>query len=338
MAREKKGDRVNGPYKRGAGWRVVVVRGGCRIDRTYPTEEEARAVAREAGRQLGALSTSVGEAVDGYLDDAARRQVKARSVETYRKRLELLLDPIWGLPVSVLSPVRAAALYQRLVGVVAVDTHRGALIVARTWSSWCVDAGYLRLSPFARVKGVGRRRRGKPQLHLTEARTLLDACLARPGDRGAIVTAALLLLGCRVGDLVDRRVRDLDDEGRLLWIPEAKTEAGRRVLEVPAILRPHLVALAAGRSPFDPLVGMTREGAWAAVRRLCRIAGVPVVSPHGLRGTHSSLARAAGATAEVVAGQLGHAGTAVQDAHYVAPGIAQLVTQQRALRVLDGGR
>jgi hypothetical protein len=34
-------------------------------------------------------------------------------------------------------------------------------------------------------------------------------------------------------------VRDLDDEGRLLWIPETKTEAGKRTLPVPEVLNPH---------------------------------------------------------------------------------------------------
>jgi hypothetical protein len=37
--------------------------------------------------------------------------------------------------------------------------------------------------------------------------------------------------------------RDVDDDGRLLWIPATKTPAGRRTVEVPEVLRPHLVRL-----------------------------------------------------------------------------------------------
>jgi hypothetical protein len=43
------------------------------------------------------------------------------------------------------------------------------------------------------------------------------------------------------------------DEGRLLWIEGAKTRAGDVVIEVPEILRPHLLRLAAGREPDAPL-------------------------------------------------------------------------------------
>ena len=42
-------------------------------------------------------------------------------------------------------------------------------------------------------------------------------------------------------------VRDLDDDGKLLWIPDSKTEAGRRTLQVPELLRPMLKALAEGK-------------------------------------------------------------------------------------------
>lgn len=36
-----------------------------------------------------------------------------------------------------------------------------------------------------------------------------------------------LLLGLRAGEVISRVVRDLDDDGRLLWIPDAKTAKGR---------------------------------------------------------------------------------------------------------------
>ena len=52
-----------------------------------------------------------------------------------------------------------------------------------------------------------------------------------------------LRLGLRAGEVVSRVVRDLDDGGWLLWIPCSTTEAGRRTLEVPELLRPHPLAL-----------------------------------------------------------------------------------------------
>jgi integrase len=59
----------------------------------------------------------------------------------------------------------------------------------------------------------------------------------------------------RASEIVSRVVRDLDDDGRLLWIPTSKTEAGRRNLRVPDTLRPYLQRLAADRKPLDLLFG-----------------------------------------------------------------------------------
>ena len=277
--------------------------------------------------------------VNRFLDAATRRELKPRTVEAYRKRLELLLEPAWDLPMVNLTPMRAKNLYDRLVGSVAVDTHRQALIYAKSMGAMCVEDGVVKRNPFAQVKGVGRRKRGiesKQQLTANESATLIDYCLAHISDWRALATASLLLLGCRVSELMDRRVRDLDSGGRFLWIPSSKTEAGRRLLEVPLIIRPHLLALAGDRPGMERLFGRRRESTHRAVRRMCELAGVPQVGPHSLRGTHSTLARAAGATAEIVAAALGHASTAVQDQHYVADGVAAIVQQRAAWRVLDG--
>ena len=51
----------------------------------------------------------------------------------------------------------------------------------------------------------------------------------------------------RMGRSFSRQVLvDRDDEGKLLWIPDSKTEAGRRTLQVPELLRPMLNELARG--------------------------------------------------------------------------------------------
>ena len=55
-------------------------------------------------------------------------------------------------------------------------------------------------------------------------------------------------MGMRANEIVTRVVRDLNDDGKLLWIPDSKTEAGPRTLQVPE-LRPYLKALAEGKSP-----------------------------------------------------------------------------------------
>jgi integrase len=138
----------------------------------------------------------------------------------------------------------------------------------------------------------------------------------------------------------DNRVaRDLDDEGRLLWIPETKTEAGRRTLRVPEVLRPYLQALAEGKPPEARLFGKHwRDWPREWVERICAVAGVPKVSAHSMRGLHSTLAMEAGVTGAAVAASLGHESVSTTTQSYVSPEAVATARQDRALTVLAGGR
>jgi integrase len=106
---------------------------------------------------------------------------------------------------------------------------------------------------------------------------------------------------------VSRVVRDLDDGGKLLWIPDSKTEAGRRTLRVPELLQPYLARLAEGKPSETLLFGHHwRDWVRKWVARICTAAGVPSVTAHGMRGLHSTLAVEHGVSAQVVAAALGH--------------------------------
>jgi len=107
----------------------------------------------------------------------------------------------------------------------------------------------------------------------------------------------------------------------VLVIPRAKTRAGVRRLRIPDIPQPLLGALASDKEPNDALFGPTAHRWWLrlAVRRICGIAKTPVVSPHGLRGTHATLAVQAGVTGDAVAAALGHESFAVTTPHYAKP-------------------
>jgi integrase len=79
--------------------------------------------------------------------------------------------------------------------------------------------------------------------------------LADDGEGGAIAALLALVMGMRASEIVSRVVRDLDDDGKLLWIPDSETEAGRRTLQVPAFLQPFLKQLADGKSSDAKLFG-----------------------------------------------------------------------------------
>ena len=148
-----------------------------------------------------------------------------------------------------------------------------------------------------------------------------------------------LLMGTRCNEIVSRVVRDLDDDGRLLWIPDSKTFKGRRTLLIPDQLQPYMKRLAEGKLPSDPLFG-AHDRDWPRhwVQRICREAGVPVVTAHGQRGLHATLAVEAGVTARAVADALGHESFKTTTQSYARPDGVGLAQQARVLTVLQGGK
>ena len=222
---------------------------------------------------------------------------------------------------------------------VAVDTHRNVLAEAKTFLGWCVTKTWIRANPLRAVEGRGRRRRGKEQLRIDEARKWLVRARrrAKEGNAGAVAAMVTLLLGLRCSEVISRQVRDLDDVGRLLWIPESKTEAGRRTLVVPKLLRPLLLKLAEAKTSTEPLFGY-HDRAWPRkwVQRICEEVHVQRVTAHGMRGLHSTLALDAGQTAPAVAAALGHESPTTTLGHYAAPGAGSAARQDRTVKVLRG--
>jgi integrase len=131
----------------------------------------------------------------------------------------------------------------------------------------------------------------------------------------------------------------VDDDGRLLWIPDSKTEAGKRTLEVPSVLRPHLRALAKGKDAQALLFGRHwRDWVRKWVARICRAALVPEVSAHGMRGLHATLAMDAGVTGHVVAASLGHESVTTTKTSYARPEAVAGARQRKAVGALEEQR
>lgn len=217
--------------------------------------------------------------------------------------------------------------------------------------AWCVEQKWLRANPLAAVRGVGRRKHGKPQPRIDEARNLYATALrlAREGDEGAVATLILMLMGPRASELITRRLRDLDDGGRILWIDDApelefqpKTAAGRRPLHVPPELQPLLSELGRSKLPGALLFPgrnskpHSRDWPLRQVRRLCKEAGIPRLSAHGLRGFVATAAMQAGAAPDLVARVLGHESSSTTLQSYAVAGSQQAQQRQQGLRVLRG--
>lgn len=121
-------------------------------------------------------------------------------------------------------------------------------------------------------------------------------------------------------------VRDLDDQGQILWIGHGKTHNAKRHLRIPEFIQKPLCELAAGRGPEEFRFTAERLGTrierrhfWVMVRRLCAIAGVTRVCTHSLRGLYATLAVETGALSESVAASLGHGSFEVTEKHYAQP-------------------
>ncbi|HXJ22080.1 MAG TPA: site-specific integrase [Polyangia bacterium] len=249
--------------------------------------------------------------------------------------------------VSALTPAVCAAYYAALrmrttkTGKpYSVDSQRNTLAEAKMLAKWCVSKRWLRTSPLDGIEGMGKRRHGKAQLRIDEARRWMAEAtkLADVGDQGAVAAMMPLLLGMRASEIVTRVVRDLDDDGRLLWIPDAKTEAGKRTLRIPEVLQPYLERLATHRKPEDLIFGQHwRDWIRKSVKRVCELAGVPVVCAHSMRGLHSTLAMDAGVTGHVVAASLGHESVTTTKQSYAKPEAVAGGQQRRTLAVLAGG-
>jgi integrase len=179
---------------------------------------------------------------------------------------------------------------------------------------------------------------GKPRLRKDDARALNTLALerAKEGDEGAILTLMALILGLRASEIVDRVVGDIDAAGTELIIDDAKTEAGNRTLMLPEVLQPLVAKLAAGKARGARLFGdRNRHWAYREVLRLCADAGVERVTPHGLRGTASSIAQTAGMLGNVVAQSLGHTSYATTKRHYTDPSAPANAQIERVVAALS---
>lgn len=356
MARRETGG-VYGPYPHGDRWRIVVRDdGGGQVAQSYATKEAAEEVAREARRRRLNGARTVATTIDEYEQHLIAKGNKPRSYKATLYRLQLFFTDKAAPPavraLIDVSPAWCAARYEKLCADYAVDSHRNFLAETRTFLKWCKSRKWISRNPLDGVVGLGKRHHGKEQLRIDEARRWLGVAealaLTKPGAAAALCAA---LMGMRADEIVSRLVRDLDDGGRVLWIPDSKTEAGRRTLEVPEELRPILGALAEGKEGSALLFGRHwRDWPNEWVQKICATAKVPKVTAHGMRGLHSTLqvlrvamptegkSRALPEVLAALAGEMGHVEQSTTRRSYIAPGTVEAVGQRQVMKVLRGGK
>jgi integrase len=311
---------------------------------SFASQERAEARRREL-EDARIVVTTIDEAIDQYEKHLTAKGNKQTSVGMTIRRLRRFW-PELDLELDLVTLQRARAAYAALVETMAADTHRNMLAEAKTHLRWCVAQRWLRSSPLEAVQGTGRRRHGKLQLRLDEARAWRVKAheLAGAGKLGAVAALMTLTMGLRATEIVVRRVRDLDDGGRMLWIEDAKTEAGVRTVAVPEELQLYLVALTRDRGGDELLWRAKHWRDWPRkwVQRICAAAGVPKVCAHGQRGLTATLAGAAAILATgglgAVPAALGHVDARTTETAYADRGELEKERRKRTLAVLDGGK
>jgi integrase len=191
-----------------------------------------------------------------------------------------------------------------------------------------IEDDYLATNP-ARGKRT-RARASKPKrtwLELDEVRALLDVA----GSHRALL-ATMILGGLRVGELCALRWRAVDLARSRLTVEEAKTDAGRRVVDVSPLLLDELKLhkASAAKSEPDDLVFPTRNGTQRdrsnvrarvlaptieKANKKARKAGRPElqagITNHTMRRTFASLLYESGASPAYVMAQMGHESAAL---------------------------
>lgn len=334
--------KIFGPYQRGDAYRCVLADGQTRtMLPSAPTPERALRIA-EITRQkiLDETPLSLAEALTRYRDYLTLSS-RPQSIVTAMYRLRSLL-PDESQTVKALTPAKCQARYLELAKQQKPDTHRNALAVAKTFGRWLVDQKLVRENPFASVNPIGQRSRGKEQLTNDETKRWAGIALAEAskGGDGALAAYMTLIMGLRAGEVVMRTVRDVDDGGTRLRVRRAKTRAGDRDVKIPDVLQPLIARRCQGKTSEALLfVGESRDGSpqphpvrWVRdhVRRLCRLAGVPVVCAHSMRGKHADLSVEAGMSPDLVASSVGHTSSQVTMRHYAKPATLHALQSSRA--------
>lgn len=361
-----KSARIIGPERRGAGWRVrEIAPNGETETFLFALEDEQGARNKvRAFRQEATADRSIGATVTEYIEHLRRfggsksRNLRDSGLKTRTRKLVTILQLLDreesrrnrgkriasvlynDRPLEALTAAAAQRLYSECVKEYAAATQHGFLVAAQEFGAFCATEGYLPANPFSAVKREGDANEGKPKLRLDEARKFIMAAYSDPHPLGGLAAAMMLTLGTRSHEILTRSIRDLDDYGRVLVIPRSKTDAGKRRLQIPPVLRAHLRKLTEGQAP-EALVfrGMTNGTLLGHVKRLCEVAGVPMVCAHGLRGTWGDITVEIEGKVDSAAKTMGHASAEITRRAYLSAGTEQSVKaafmESKLLEIVD---
>jgi integrase len=323
------------PYRHRARHRVwVKTIEGTRQFRMFDTEAEAMAFIARAKLLLVKDGRPIEDMITGYL--ASLTDHKPVSLATLRYRLQAVTKGRQRIPIEFFPWSLA---WKQNVTTQARASQIGIL----TALHGLIRFAKLRGEPLRGLVPAGPVKAGKPSLHVDEARLFVTEAL-QAGDPLALAAATMAFCGLRPGEVLALVARDVDDGGALLHVYGTKTRAARRPIAVDPAFQPHLLEATRGKAAGDLLFDFERsrkrtnqdpaksrkDALLRRVRHLCKVARVPEIVPHSLRGLNATLRLMGGATDESITRALGHLDISTTRRHYFAPGVAEQIDAKRA--------
>ncbi|WNM23424.1 tyrosine recombinase XerC [Demequina capsici] len=268
-------------------------------------------------------------AFEGHLRH--ERGLSGNTVRAYLGDLSHLVDAVAGSEAdadAVLHGLGLADLRAWLAAMASAGLSRTTLArrgaSARAFFAWAHDSGRLEANPALRLASARPASTIPDVISIDDVLALLETARRRCDDGDAIhqrdwmALELLYATGMRVGELVGVDVNDVDLRERLVRVmgkggKERMVPFGEPAAKALDLwLEDGRQALLSSESGSALLLG--RRGARAdqrqvreAVHRLCRLARVPDIAPHGLRHTAATHLLDGGSDLRSVQEVLGHA-------------------------------
>lgn len=258
---------------------------------------------------------------DRYLEQAKRRKASWKQDEAFLKRATTTLGT---RRANSLTRSDFAELLHEVAATAPVSANRMQTVL-RTMMGHAVDDGLLLANPLAGARKIGGREKAKDRvLSDQEIETLWRALDDDEAPAALTIRMALrtILLTCaRPGEVAAMRrdeLSDIDGKAPAWLLPGERTKNGRAHLLPLSGLAVETIktamqatdAIGAGEfafcSRYESAEPIARHSLSQATRRICAHYKLAAFTPHDLRRTGATLARAEGAPRDAVQALLNH--------------------------------
>lgn len=317
--------------------------------KTFPTKKEAEGWAREQQRMAdrgewgNAGKQTLGAWIVQWLEGAGSRGRRPSTLRTYEVLLTGRVVPALGhVQLAKLAPPALETFFSEQERELKPASVRTVYAALRVCLADAVRLGALQANPLNRVKGPSVPPPAKAAWTAEDARAFL---VAAEGHQDYALYVLLLACGLRIGEGLALRWADVDLEGGSIRVCRTLTadRQGKAVIgertkggkerSVPcapmlvAVLRAHRQRQRGARLAradlwrdsglvFVDAIGdrLGIHGVRGRLRDACRAAGVPTLTPHGLRHTTASVL-AQYATVAVARDVLGHSSVTITNGY-----------------------